>query len=74
MRPISVPLDDRHMSALETLANEQDLTPAQLLTQALRIYQIVHEHLKAGHELAFTHAGIVIPAHGPCLLRPDVSI
>lgn len=36
---------DKEIQVIEQLANKQELSPCQLLRQALRQYQLVHEGL-----------------------------
>lgn len=41
-------LSEREMSVVEQLAGEADLSKTGVIRQALRLYQLVHERLKAG--------------------------
>lgn len=45
---------DRETAVVEQLAAAQDLSKAAVLRQALRLYQLVHERLKAGETMSFS--------------------
>lgn len=70
MATMTLNMDDRHMAALEALAAEQDMTKTQVMRQALRLYQTVHERAKDGQQLAFTKDGQVVPLVVPSMLPP----
>jgi len=61
MSTLTLNLDDRHDEALCRLAAEQDMSKTQVLRQALRMYQMIHERAKRGEQLAFTKDGAVVP-------------
>lgn len=42
------------MAALEQLCAEQDLSKTAVMRQALRMYQLIHERLKAGEKISFS--------------------
>lgn len=42
------------MGALEQLCAEQDLSKTAVIRQALRMYQMIHERLKAGEKISFS--------------------
>lgn len=54
-------LNDREDEVLADLCKQQDMSKAALLRQCLRLYQVVHNRLKDGEQLAFTKDGKVIP-------------
>lgn len=58
---ITLNLDDKHHSALEALAEQQDMSKSAVLRSALRLYQMVTFRLRAGEQLAFTRDGKVVP-------------
>jgi predicted transcriptional regulator len=68
MSTLTLELDDRHTTALEALAAEQDMSKAQVLRQALRLYQMVHERAKDGQDMAFTKDGRLVPMLIPTML------
>jgi len=68
MGTMTLNMDDRHMAALEALAAEQDMNKTQVMKQALRLYQLVHERAKDGQQLAFTKDGKVVPMLVPSML------
>jgi predicted transcriptional regulator len=53
MSTLTLNLDERHMAALDALAVEQDMSKTGVMRQALRLYQMVHQRAKDGHQLAF---------------------
>jgi len=61
MSTMTLNLDERHMAVLEALASEQDMNKTQVMKQALRLYQLVHERAKDGQQLAFIKDGQVVP-------------
>lgn len=61
MGTMTLNMDDRHMAALEALAAEQEMNKTQVMKQALRLYQMVHERAKDGQQLSFTKDGKVVP-------------
>ncbi len=68
MGTMTLKMDDRHMAALEALAADQDMNKTQVMKQALRLYQLVHERAKDGQQLAFTKDGKVMPVLVPSML------
>ena len=68
MGTMTLNMDDRHMAALDALAAEQDMNKTQVMKQALRLYQLVHERAKDGQQLAFTKDGKVVPLLVPSML------
>lgn len=71
MAAMTLNMDDRHMAALEALAAEQDMNKTQVMKQALRLYQLIHERAKDGQQLAFTKGGQVVPLLVPSMLLLD---
>lgn len=69
---MTVNLDDRHMTVLEEMAKENDMSKTALLRQAIRLYQLVHERAKKGEQMAFTKDGVVVPLIVLSMLSPDV--
>ena len=53
MSTISLSLSDKEASVLHGLSGEQELSQQQVLRQALRLYQHVHNRLKQGEKMAF---------------------
>ena len=47
-------LSAREMGVLDELAEAQDMTKTQVMRQALRLYQLIHERLKAGETMSFS--------------------
>lgn len=47
-------LSPREMAVLNDLSAAQDLSKTAVMRQALRLYQLVHERLKAGEKMSFT--------------------
>lgn len=47
-------LSDREMFALNRLATEQGMSKTAVMRQALRLYQLAHERLKAGETMSFS--------------------
>ena len=70
MATMTLNMDERHMAALEALSVEQDMNKTQVMKQALRLYQMVHERTKSGEQLAFTKDGKVVPMFVPSMLIP----
>lgn len=68
MVTMTLNMDDRHMAALEALAAEQDMNKTQVMKQALRLYQMVHERAKDGQQLTFLKDGKVVPMVVPSML------
>lgn len=44
----------REMAVLEQLASDHDLSKTALMRQALRLYQKIHERVKAGEKMSFS--------------------
>jgi predicted transcriptional regulator len=61
MSTMTLNLDDKHMVALDELATAQDMTKTQIIRQALRLYQHVHQRYAKGEEMAFTKDGVIVP-------------
>lgn len=53
-KTMTLNLSAREMAVVEELAAVQELSKTQLLRCALRLYQLVHERLKAGETMSFT--------------------
>ena len=53
-RVYSLALSDREEEALGVLCKEQGMTCWTVLRQSLRLYQLVHERLKAGETFSFS--------------------
>lgn len=47
-------LSPREMAVVEQLCREQNLSKTMVLRQALRIYQLIHERMKAGETFGFS--------------------
>jgi predicted transcriptional regulator len=47
-------LSEREMAALDQLATEMDMSKTAVMRQALRLYQLVHERIKAGETMTFS--------------------
>lgn len=47
-------LTQREMAVVEELAASHELSKTALLRQALRLYQMVHERVKAGETMTFS--------------------
>lgn len=47
-------LSSREMAVLNELATAQDLSKTAVMRQALRVYQMIHERLKAGEKMSFS--------------------
>ena len=47
-------LTQREMAVLEQLAADHELSKTALMRQALRLYQMVHERVKAGEVMSFS--------------------
>lgn len=47
-------LTQREMAVLEQLAADHDLSKTALMRQALRLYQKIHERVKAGETIQFS--------------------
>lgn len=47
-------LTEREMNVLNGLANDADVSKIVILRQALRLYQLVHERIKAGETFYFS--------------------
>lgn len=56
MTAITLNLSERETEVLYALSNEQELNHTQLMRQALRLYQHIHEKRKKGQEMAFVDA------------------
>jgi hypothetical protein len=65
---INLSMDDKHMAALEALAVENAINKTQVMRQALRLYQLVHERSKDGQQMAFVKDGKVVPILVPNML------
>ena len=53
-KTMTLNLSEREMRVLEQIASEQDLSKTMVLRQALRIYQLIHERMKAGETFGFS--------------------
>lgn len=53
-RTMTLNLSEREMLVVEQLADAQDLSKTAVLRQALKLYQLVHERLKAGETMSFS--------------------
>ncbi len=60
MSTMTLNLDDKHTAVLEELAARHEMSKSQVLRQALRLYQLVDNRIKAGEELAFTCNGEIV--------------
>ena len=47
-------LTQREMDALDALAIDHELSKSALMRQALRLYQLIHERIKAGETMSFS--------------------
>lgn len=47
-------MTEREMQVLDDLAVTQDISKTQVMRQALRLYQLVHERVKAGETMSFS--------------------
>ena len=47
-------LNDKETAALAELAKEKDMSEAAVMRQSLRLYQLVHERMKAGETFSFS--------------------
>lgn len=47
-------LPQREMRALDAIAREQDLPKTMVMRQALRMYQLIHERMRAGETVSFS--------------------
>ena len=50
-KTMTLNLTDAEMTALDRLSAEKDMTKTAVLRQALRLYQLISERLKAGEKL-----------------------
>lgn len=50
-KTFTMELSDREKAVLEDLAKEKAMTQAQLMRQALRLYQVIDERLKRGAKI-----------------------
>lgn len=50
-KTMTLNLTDAEMAALDKLSIEKDMTKTAVLRQALRLYQLISERLKAGEKL-----------------------
>lgn len=70
----TITMDDRHNAALAKLCAEQDMDQAQVLRQALRVYQRVQDHAKKGERMVFVDAaGVIVPELLLQLRAPEQS-
>ncbi|MGE3582806.1 MAG: transcriptional regulator [Hyphomonadaceae bacterium] len=47
-------LTKREMAALDALAGEMDLSKTAVVRSSLRLFQMVHERIKAGETMSFS--------------------
>lgn len=47
-------LSEREMAVVEQLAADADMSKTAIMRQALRLYQLVHERIKAGETMSFS--------------------
>jgi hypothetical protein len=47
-------LSDREMAAIAALAEQQELSKTAVIRQALRLYQLVNERIRAGETMTFS--------------------
>ena len=74
MSTMTLTLDARHMDALDALATEQGMSKAQVMRQALRLYQMVHHRAKTGEQMAFIRDGKVVPMLVPSMLPLEAKL
>lgn len=53
-RTMTLNLSEREMQVVEGLSEVQELSKTAVIRQALRLYQLVHERLKAGETMSFS--------------------
>ena len=51
---MTLDLSEKETVALATLAVEKEMSEAAVMRQALRLYQLVHERMKAGETFVFS--------------------
>ena len=54
LRTMTLNLPEREMAVLEELAAAQDLSKTGVMRQALKLYQLIHERIKAGETMSFS--------------------
>jgi predicted transcriptional regulator len=47
-------LSEREMAVLDAMAADKDMSKTQIMRQALRLYQLVDERIKAGEKMMFS--------------------
>jgi len=47
-------LSEKEMATLDALAADKDMSKTQIMRQALRLYQLVDERIKAGEKMMFS--------------------
>jgi NAD(P)H-hydrate repair Nnr-like enzyme with NAD(P)H-hydrate epimerase domain len=52
-KTMTLNLSEREMAVLSQLAAEFDMSKTAVMRQALRLYQLVHERIKAGETMSF---------------------
>lgn len=53
-RTMTLNLSEREMAVVEQLAADHELSKTAVLKQALRLYQLVHERVRAGETMSFS--------------------
>lgn len=53
-RTMTLNLTPKEMAVVEQLATDADLSKTALIRQALRLYQLIHERLRAGETMSFS--------------------
>lgn len=51
---LTLNLPAREMAALDALAEHHQMSKTAVMRQALRLYQLIHERLRAGETMAFS--------------------
>ncbi len=51
---MNIELSVKEDAALKAMAQERDMSEVAVMRQALRLYQLVHERLKAGETFSFS--------------------
>lgn len=54
MATMTLNLSEREMEVLDQLSLEQEMSKTALIRQALRVYQMISERMKAGETMSFS--------------------
>lgn len=67
MTPKSVYFSAQDLAAMASMSSETGLNQAQLVRQAVRLYQAVHIRAKDGQQMTFVKDGVLIPLNEPAV-------